>query len=77
MNIKVLGSGCRKCQAVADHIQRKVDETGVNASVAKVTDTADIMAYGVMNTPAVVVDEAVVHAGSAPSDRQIAEWLGR
>jgi len=75
MNIKVLGSGCKKCDEAVKLVQRKVDETGADATVEKVTDTATIMEYGVMSTPGVVVDGTVVHSGSVPSEKQIAGWL--
>ncbi len=77
MHIKILGSGCKKCDEAMKLVERKVAETGADAHVEKVTDTAAIMAYGVMSTPSVVVDEAVVHSGSVPSEKQIAGWLGQ
>lgn len=73
--IKVLGSGCKKCMAVADAIKTRAGELGIEAEVVKVTDMAEIMGYGVMSTPAVVVGEKVVHSGSIPDKAAIEGWL--
>lgn len=76
MHIKVLGTGCKKCEDAVKLVERKVAETGAAAHVEKVTDTATIMEYGVMSTPGFVVDETVVHSGSLPSEKQVTRWLG-
>jgi len=73
--IKVLGSGCRNCVNTADLVEKKARELGIEVKVEKVTDMGEIMGYGVMSTPGVVIDEKVVHAGSVPSADQIAGWL--
>ena len=73
--IKVLGSGCAKCVKTAELIESVATEIGVPVSVTKVTDPQGIMAYAVMSTPAVVVDEKVVHKGSVPQAAQIKVWL--
>jgi small redox-active disulfide protein 2 len=73
--IKVLGSGCKKCLETAELVQAVADEKGVAIKIEKVTEMAQIMAYDVMSTPAVVVDETVVHKGSKPTKVQIAEWI--
>jgi small redox-active disulfide protein 2 len=67
MIIKVLGGGCANCQKTKALAQEVVDELGLDAQIQEVTDMADIMAYGVMSTPAVVLDEKVVHSGGVPS----------
>lgn len=74
-NIKVLGSGCSKCIKTAESIQSIADELGVEISVSKETSPEVIMNYGVMSTPAVVVNEAVVHSGSIPHRNTIEQWL--
>ncbi|MBR9865781.1 MAG: thioredoxin family protein [Oceanospirillales bacterium] len=74
-NIKVLGSGCAKCTKTAELIQKLAAELGVEATVVKETDAEVIMGYGVMRTPAVVVDELLVHSGSIPTQADIAGWL--
>jgi small redox-active disulfide protein 2 len=63
MVIKVLGSGCSKCNKLEENVRKAVVEEGVIASVEKVTDLKDIMGYGVMITPALVIDEKVVSSG--------------
>ncbi|MCK9309676.1 MAG: thioredoxin family protein [Candidatus Cloacimonetes bacterium] len=71
MNIKVLGSGCRKCKKLEEHVNKAITESGVNATVEKVSDLAAIMAYGVMMTPALVIDEKVVSSGKLLSASDI------
>ena len=73
--IKVLGSGCTKCIKTAELISEVVNELGVDAEVLKETNPEAIMGYGVMRTPAVVIDEQVVHSGSMPEKAQVREWL--
>jgi len=72
---KVLGSGCRNCATTAARIAQVAAEVGVEIELEKVTDLAAIMRHGVMSTPGVVLDGAVVHAGSVPSVEQIRDWL--
>jgi small redox-active disulfide protein 2 len=74
-DIKVLGSGCRSCQLTAEMLEREAAALGVAVHVEKVTDMADIMGYGVMRTPGVVLDGQVVHAGGVPHVRVVREWL--
>jgi small redox-active disulfide protein 2 len=75
--IKVLGSGCKKCTKTAESIERIALEQGIEVNVTKETDVQAIMAYNVMSTPAVVVDEKLVHSGSMPHTDQIKEWLSQ
>lgn len=63
MNIKVLGTGCKKCKALEANVKEAVNELGVQVEIEKVEDITTIMKYGVMNTPALVVDEKVVSTG--------------
>ena len=64
--IKILGSGCANCQRLTKLTEQAVAELGLDAEVVKVTDYGQIAAYGVMSTPALVVDEQVVMAGRIP-----------
>lgn len=73
--IKILGSGCKKCLETAQLVQTLADEKSVMVNIEKVTDAAQIMAYGVMSTPAVAVDDKVVHKGSVPTKEQLAAWI--
>ena len=74
-NIIVLGSGCSKCVKTAEVIEKIAQELGTDISVTKETSAETIMSYGVMSTPAVVVDGALVHSGSIPHRDQIQSWL--
>lgn len=73
--VKVLGSGCRNCQTTADLINREAQASGVDIELEKITDIAEIMAFGVMSTPGVVVDDKLVHSGGVPDAGQVREWL--
>jgi len=75
MEIKVLGSGCAKCKATADLITRIAAETGTAVQIEKIEDMRQIVGYGVMSTPAVLVGGKVVHKGSVPSREQVLSWL--
>jgi small redox-active disulfide protein 2 len=72
---KVLGTGCAKCVKTAEMLERISQELGVPVTVAKETNVEVIMGYGVMSTPAVVLDEVLVHSGSIPNRDQIETWL--
>lgn len=74
-DIKVLGSGCKRCMATADMVQAEADKLGIPVKIEKVTDMAAIAAYGIVATPGVVVDGKVVHAGGLPDVKEIAGWL--
>ena len=76
-NIKVLGTGCAKCVKTAEAIEKTAKELNIEVSVSKETNPEAIMNYGVMSTPAVVIDEVLVHSGSIPHSDQIKSWLER
>lgn len=75
MKIKVLGTGCSKCKTLEKMTRETVAELGLNAEVEKVEDIVAIMGYGVMTTPALVIDEKVVTSGSLPSIPKLKELL--
>ncbi|HAF44815.1 MAG TPA: thioredoxin family protein [Gallionellaceae bacterium] len=74
-SIKVLGTGCANCKTTMKLIEDVAKEKGVEILLEKVEQLQDIMAYGVMSTPGVVVDGKVVHAGGIPGRDKIAQWL--
>ncbi len=74
-NVKVLGSGCAKCHATVDLVKQAAADLGVAIELEKVEDMAAIVGYGVMSTPAVVIDGNVVHSGGVPDKAKIACWL--
>jgi small redox-active disulfide protein 2 len=74
-NIKVLGSGCKNCETTAKLISIAAEQAGVEIELEKITDMAQIMGYGVMSTPGVVVDGKVVHAGGLPGPDLVHSWI--
>ncbi len=77
MDIKILGSGCVRCEQVERLVRETVAEAGVAAEIEKVTDVRTIAQYGVFGAPAVVVDGAVQSVGKIPKKEEILAWLGR
>jgi small redox-active disulfide protein 2 len=74
-NVKVLGTGCANCKATVKLIEDAARAKGVAVNLEKVENIADIMAYGVMSTPGVVIDGKVVHAGGVPNKSAVEGWL--
>ena len=74
-NVKVLGSGCKRCQATADMVRAEAEKLGVSVELEKVTDYAAIAGFGVVATPGLVIDGKVVHAGGLPKPEDVAKWL--
>lgn len=75
MDIKILGPGCPKCKTLDKITREVVEKNGINATITKVEDIMEIMRYGVMSTPALVVDEKVVIKGRVPSADEIKHVL--
>jgi small redox-active disulfide protein 2 len=75
MEIKVLGPGCAKCSKTEKLVQEVIKETGVDASVEKVTDMMQIASYGVFGTPSVIVDGEVKCTGKVPKKEEIKAWI--
>jgi small redox-active disulfide protein 2 len=75
MIIKVLGSGCKKCVALADHAKAAASAAGKQAEIVKITDLAEIAAYGVMSTPGLVIDERVVSTGKVLTADEIGKLI--
>lgn len=74
-DIKVLGTGCANCRNTIKLIEEIAAEKGVAIQLSKVEDLPQIIQYGVMSTPGVVVDGKVVHAGGVPDRAKISTWL--
>ncbi len=74
-DIKVLGTGCANCKTTIALIEQAAQVKGVPVKLEKVEALKDIMGYGVMSTPGVVIDGKVVHAGGIPSREKIEQWL--
>lgn len=75
MNIKVLGPGCAKCKETEKIVKEAVSEIGLPAEVEKITDIREIARYGVLGTPAVVVNGTVKCMGKVPKKDEIKRWL--
>lgn len=73
--IKILGTGCANCDNTARLMAEVAAALGVAVQIDKVTDIGQILGYGVMSTPGVVIDGQVVHAGSVPSRQAVEDWL--
>jgi len=74
VDVKVLGPGCRNCLRLEERVRRAAGDRE-DVVIEKITDVAAMLSYGVMATPALVVDRAVVSAGRLPSEQEIAGWL--
>jgi small redox-active disulfide protein 2 len=75
MEIKVLGPGCPKCKMLDKLTREVVEKNGISATITKVEDIMEIMKYGVMSTPALVVDEKVIVKGRVPSADELKQLL--
>jgi small redox-active disulfide protein 2 len=75
MKIQILGSGCAKCRLLEENVKTAVKNTGVSAEVGKVTDPEQIIGFGVMMTPALVVDGEVRSSGRVLSADQVAQII--
>ncbi len=75
MKLKILGPGCTKCKTLYERTSEVIEENNINATIEKVEDIEQIMAYNVMNTPALVLDEKVVLKGRVPVKRELLELL--
>lgn len=75
MQIKVLGTGCKKCNELEQATRNAIEALGINANIEKEEDIMKIMEYGVNRTPALVVDGKVVVSGRVPSEKELKELL--
>lgn len=75
MKIEVLGSGCPKCKMLEANVRKALEEAKKKAEVVKVTDIEKIMEYGVMSTPAIVIDGKVKSYGRVVDVSEIKKWL--
>ena len=75
MKIEILGTGCAKCTTLYENVKKALEDSGTDAEVVKVEDIPSIMKYGVMSTPALVVDGKVLFSGKVASPREIKGML--
>ena len=75
MDIKILGTGCVNCTNLETNTRKALDDLGLTVEIDKVTDPAEIVSWGVMSTPALVIDDEVVLSGRVPNADQIKQLL--
>ncbi len=75
ITVKVLGSGCKRCQNLESKVREIISANNIDAVVEKVSDIQEMISYGIMMTPGLVVNEKVKSAGIIPKDDQILNWL--
>ncbi len=75
MKIKVLGTGCPKCRKLYSEAEKAIASSGVKAELEKVEKIEEIIKYGVMATPGLVIDEEVKASGRVPQGREIISWI--
>ncbi|MDD3325577.1 MAG: thioredoxin family protein [Zoogloea sp.] len=75
LSIKVLGPGCANCRKLEEIAREAVASLGVDAEISKVTDMQQIIAYDVLKTPGLVINEKLVSSGRIPTPQTVAEWI--
>lgn len=75
LTIKILGGGCANCKRLEAKTRKIAQDLKIEAEFIKVTDHADIMAYPILSTPGLVINEDVVSSGRIPTEKEIADWL--
>ncbi len=75
MEIKILGTGCPNCKTLEKNVKLAVEELNSDASVSKVEDIVDIMSYGIMRTPGLVINGKVIVSGRVPSMNEIKDFI--
>jgi len=75
MKIKVLGTGCPKCKKLYAEAQKAIASSGVKADLEKVEKIAEILKYGIMSTPGLVINEEVKASGRIPNSDEIISWI--
>ena len=75
VSVKVLGTGCKKCQNLENKVRELVTSNNIDATVEKVTDIQEMVNYGIMMTPGLIINEKVKSLGIIPKDDQLISWL--
>jgi small redox-active disulfide protein 2 len=74
-NVKVLGSGCSKCKVLEQRLQALKTEHSLDFDLVKITDLNEIISYGIMMTPGLVINGVVKSVGTVPKDSQLLQWI--
>ncbi|MCX6773909.1 MAG: thioredoxin family protein [Candidatus Micrarchaeota archaeon] len=77
MKIEILGTGCPKCKTLEANARSAIAELGIKADIAKITDIGKIVEYGVMSTPAIVINGEVKASGRIPEVDEIKKWMSK
>lgn len=77
MKIQILGTGCSKCKKMTEVAEKAAKDLGIDYELEKVTEIVDIMQFGVMSTPGLVIDGKVVVAGKVPTEDRMKELLSK
>ena len=75
MRVQILGAGCAKCKTLEQRVSQLVEKHQLHVEVEKVTDLQEMMKYGIMITPGLVIDGVLKSAGNIPKDDQLIEWM--
>jgi len=75
MIIKILGTGCPRCRKLEEQVRNIITKNNINADIQKVTQIDDMLRYGIMATPGLVVNEKLKSSGISPKDEQILNWI--
>ena len=75
MIVKILGTGCKKCKTLEEKVKEIIRLNNIDAAVEKVSDIQEMIKYGIMMTPGLVVNEQVKSSGVIPKDDQLLNWL--
>jgi small redox-active disulfide protein 2 len=75
MIVKILGTGCKKCKTLEEKVKEIIQLNNIDAAVEKVSDIQEMIKYGIMMTPGLVVNEQVKSSGVIPKDDQLLNWL--
>jgi small redox-active disulfide protein 2 len=75
MNIKILGSGCARCNSLEKTVREAVKEMGLNAEIEHVSDMKQIMQYSVLMTPGLVIDEKLISSGTVPKKDEVKKFI--
>ncbi len=75
MKVQILGAGCAKCKTLEQKVRLLNDTHALHLEIEKVTDIQEIMKYGILMTPGLVIDGIVKSAGSIPKDEQLLDWM--
>lgn len=75
MNIKILGSGCPNCLKLAENVNQASVECNIDAQIEKITEIDQIISYGIMSTPAIIINDEIKASGRIPTVEEIKTWL--